>query len=254
MSIEFALEDGIATITLNRVEKHNALDLEMIGQLEEAWDRVARDDGVQVAILTGAGTRSFCAGVDIAIAGKLTEGGKLMRRVPFDLKGIDMPKPIIAAVNGLALGAGTEMLQGTDIRLAVSHATFGLPEVRVGLVPGGGSLARLVRQIPYAVAMKMLLTGEPIGAEEALRYGLINEIVAAEELLPRARALAERIRGNAPLAVRAAKEVARASVEQGIEDIYLLEALYLDRLARTEDAAEGPRAFQERRPPTFQGR
>jgi enoyl-CoA hydratase/carnithine racemase len=253
VSIDLSVtDDGIATITLNRPERRNALDLAMMNALEEAWLRVRTDDAVRVAVLTGTGS-VFCAGVDLGIVGELTSG-PLRRDVPFDLKGLDLYKPIIAAINGPALGAGTEMLQGTDIRLAVPGATFGLPEVRVGLVPSGGSLARLVRQIPYAGAMKLLLTGEPIGADEALRYGLINEIVAPEALLTRALELARQILRNAPVAVRTAKEVALASAEAGLASVYLLETVFQRYLASTQDAQEGPRAFLERRPPNFQGR
>jgi E-phenylitaconyl-CoA hydratase len=253
MTVEVRVaDDGIATITLNRPERRNALDLAMMRGLEEAWARVANDDRVQVAVLTGTGS-VFCAGVDLNTVGDLTTG-QLRRQVPFDLKGLQIYKPIIAAINGPALGAGTEMLQGTDIRLAVPSATFGLPEVRVGLIPSGGSLARLVRQIPYAGAMKLLLTGEPIGAEEALRYGLINEIVPPEALLTRALELARQVLRTAPLAVRAAKELALASAEEGLANVYLLETLYQRYLASTQDAQEGPRAFLERRPPQFTGR
>ena len=213
--------NGVAVLTMNRPKRKNAFSPEMLCRMVDAWADFDGDPAMRVAILTGApDAGAFCAGADLGLLIPLLTRSKepenawehrftadpdilnraLQRKSP-------TYKPIIAAVNGFALAGGTEILQGTDIRLAVPDATFGLPEVKHGLAPGGGSLTRLTRQLPYAVAMEVLLSGAPFTAEQALHRGFINEIVAAAGLMQRAHALAAAIAENGPLAVKACKEV-----------------------------------------------
>jgi enoyl-CoA hydratase/carnithine racemase len=258
VALLFDVQDHIATITINRPEARNALDPETIAELAEAWARVRDDPDVRVAILTGAGDRAFCAGADLAKPADPTvyeeAPGGLKSYFPFDLKGIQVFKPIIAAVNGHAIGSGTEMLSGTDIRIAAEHATFGLPEITIGLIPFGGSVARLVRQIPYCEAMKLLLTGQRVSAAEALRIGLVNEVLPGPEVLPRARALAAHIRDLSPYATRSLKECVLRSLNGGLDAAYALESLYGERVGASEDAAEAQRALVEKRRPLFKNR
>jgi len=235
MAVLFELDGHIATITINRPEAMNAIDRQTAGELAEAWERVRTDPGIWVAILTGAGDRAFCAGADLKDPPQIeqleeTPGG-VRTRIPFDLKGIDVWKPIIAAVNGHAIGSGMEMLSGTDIRIAAEHATFALFEVKYGSLPFGGSVARLVRQIPYCHAMRLLLTGERIDAQEALRIGLVNEIVPAERLLPRARETAELLCQYQPAVVQGIKEAAVRGLSVGLAEAYVIESLYAERVS-----------------------
>ncbi|GAA0710728.1 enoyl-CoA hydratase/isomerase family protein [Dactylosporangium roseum] len=246
--------DGeVAIITLDRPEKLNAYTPEMFHEMMEAFERFRTDPGLRVAVLTGAGERAFCAGADLSkTVGALTDGGP--RHFADITKRFfsDIYKPIITAVNGLCIAGGLEMMQGTDLRLAVPHATFGLGEVRWGITPGGGSHVRLPRQIPWAVAMEILLTGRPISAQRALEVGLINRIVEPERLLDESLALARTIAANAPLAVQAAKEIAVRAMQ--LETPFELEYYISGPILRTEDAKEGPRAFAEKRPPAYRGR
>src|SRR6185312_2338506 len=212
MSIDFHLDDaGVATITINRPERLNAMDAEHYVGLSEAWSRVRDDPAVRVAIVTGAGERSFTTGADIKsfVAAPpglqqmwLTQKDQLLNR------GLEVWKPVIAAVNGYCLGGGMTLLMATDIRLAAPHATFSLAEVKRGVVAGNGGTQRILSQLPYAIGMEMLLTGEAIDAETAARWGLVNRVVPAEGLMDAARQTAARIAANAPLAVQAAKELA----------------------------------------------
>jgi enoyl-CoA hydratase len=251
--VRFERVDNVAVITLDRPAKHNAYTPTMFHQLMDAFREFNDDPDLRVAILTGAGDKAFCAGADLSkTVAALTEGAP--RHFPDITKRFfsDIYKPIIAAVNGLCIAGGTEMLQGTDIRLAVPTATFGLGEVRWGITPGGGSHVRLPRQIPWAVAMEILLTGRPITAQRAYEVGLINRIVERESLMDEALALAAQIAENAPLAVKAAKEIAVRGMQ--LEVPFELEYYISDRVLRTEDAKEGPRAFAEKRKPVYKGR
>jgi len=246
-------DGNIAVITLDRPAKLNAYTPDMFHQLMEAFGEFNSDPELRVAIFTGAGDRAFCAGADLTkTVTALTDGAPrhftdITKRFFHDIY-----KPIITAVNGLCTAGGTEMLQGTDIRLAVPSATFGLGEVRWGITPGGGSHVRLPRQIPWAVAMEILLTGQPISAQRAYEIGLINRIVEPSQLLEEARKIAGRIAENGPLAVRAAKEIAVRGL--ALEGPFELEYYISDRVLRSEDAKEGPRAFAEKRKPEYQGR
>ncbi len=256
MSVDFELEDGVATITINRPERLNAMDAEHYAALSDAWKRVRDDAEVRVAIVTGAGDRSFTTGADIksfitAPPGMaemwLTQKDQLLNR------GLEVWKPVIAAVNGYCLGGGMTLLLATDIRLAAPHATFSLAEVKRGVIAGNGGTQRILSQIPYAIGMEMLLTGERIDAEQAARWGLINRVVPAESLLDEAKAVAAKIAANAPLAVQAAKELAVRAREMPLGTGLRMEQLVNRMLQFTEDASEGPAAFAEKRSPNFKG-
>ena len=252
-TILFEKKDHIAIVTINRPEAMNAFTRAMLVGMDAAFDDFKDDDDLWVAILTGAGDRAFCTGMDLKEAIPLLTAGDEMgyedhTKRPFS----DIFKPIIAAVNGLCVAGGLEFLQGTDLRIAAEHATFGLAEVRWGRVPRGGSHIRLPRQIPWAVAMEILLTGKPIDAHRAYDIGLVNKVVPIDKLMEEAIALAETICKNGPLAVRTAKEIAVRSL--GLEPSFVLEKAIALKVLASEDAKEGPRAFAEKRPPRFTGR
>jgi enoyl-CoA hydratase len=259
--------NGIAYLTMNRPEKRNALTPEMVIQLAEAWTNFRDDGDARVAILTGAGDRAFCAGADLGRLIPLMTGvrppdddwdAKLLADPSIVqaalLREFEMYKPVIAAINGFALAGGTEIIQVTDLRLAVPHAEFGLSEVKRGLFPAGGSTVRLARQIPHCKAMEILLTGGSMPAEEAHRIGLINEIVAPDRLLPRAEELARVIAENGPLAVQACKASVLRTSGLPLDEALQIENEYTVRVFSSEDAIEGPRAFIEKRKPVFKGR
>jgi enoyl-CoA hydratase/carnithine racemase len=254
--ITTSVVDGIAVITIDRPEKLNAMTLEMYAQLGAAFDEVGRDPGVGVAILTGAGDRAFCAGADLG------ESIPALASGAFDISQWDgahqkhstLDKPVICAVNGLCLGAGFEIMLSTDLRVAAETATFGLPETGVGVVPAGGTLTRLVRQVPTALAMELMLLGESIDATRAERIGLVNRVVPAAELLDVAHDLGRRLLGASGTALGIVKSSVRALADMPQEAAYRAEALYGQRAFTSGDAAEGLAAFAERRPPQFPSR
>ena len=252
-TIAFEKRDHIAVFTLDRPEALNSLTGEMMIGLEAGFAEFQADSELWVAILTGRGERAFCAGADLKDAlPRITGGDELgyedHTKRPFS----DVFKPIIAAVNGACIAGGVEYLLGTDLRLAAEHATFALAEVRWGVVPAGGSHVRLPQQIPWAVAMEMLLAAYTLSAQRAHQVGLVNQVVSSAELMPAAFALAEKICRNGPLAVRTAKEIAVRALNQS--SAFVLEKALAARVLASEDAREGPRAFAEKRPPRFQGR
>ncbi len=252
-TILYEKRDHIAIVTINRPEVMNSLTREMLTGLDAAFEDFNAEPELWVAILTGAGRKAFSAGMDLKEAIPLITSGDEMGYEDHTKRQFsDVFKPIIAAVNGHCVAGGMEMLQGTDLRIAAEHATFGLGEVRWGIIPTGGSHVRLPRQIPWAVAMELLLTGEPIDAHRAYDIGLVNRVVPFEDLLPSALELAEKICKNGPLAVQTAKEIAVRSLAQ--ESGFVLEKALGARVLRSEDAQEGPRAFIEKRPPRFTGR
>lgn len=257
MGVEFEVQGGIATITLNRPERMNAMDADAYRQLSEAWTRVRDDDEIRVAVITGAGDRAFSTGADIKsflTAPQdlsefwLTQKDQLLNR------GLEVYKPVIAAVNGYCLGGGMTLLLATDIRVASEHASFGLAEVKRGVLAGNGGTQRLLQQLPHAVAMEVLLTGDRFDAATAERWGLVNAVVPHERLMETAMAYAERIVGNAPLAVQASKELALRSKDLDLASGLRLEQAMNRLLMSTEDAKEGPAAFAEKRAPRFVGR
>lgn len=250
-------DDGIALITINRPERMNAMDAEAYQQLSDAWSRVRDDPAIRVAVITGAGDRSFSAGADLKSFFQnqrdmsefwLTQKGQLLNR------GLELWKPVIAAVNGYCLGGGMTLLLATDIRIAVPSATFGLSEVSRGVIAGNGGTQRMLEQLPYPIAMELLLTGRRIDAATAERWGLVNRVVPQEELLSTAFAVAREISANAPLAVQATKELAVRSRDVDRATGLRMEQTMNKLLQFTEDAQEGPAAFSERRKPDFVGR
>jgi enoyl-CoA hydratase len=254
--------DGpVVVLTMNRPHRRNALTTEMIALLAEAWDEIDGDDRVRVAILTGAG-EAYCVGGDLSDGWMVKRSGDSDAAAPRVDRSVlgkglllshTLTKPLIAAVNGACLGGGCEMLQQTDIRVAEEQATFGLPEVQRGLVPGAGSMVRLKRQIPYTKAMEMILTGDPLTAAEAHHYGLVGHVVPAGQALTKARAIAERVAANAPLAVRNAKAALVQSGWLPDTDARAIEARFTAEVITSADAREGLAAFAEKRPPRFTG-
>jgi enoyl-CoA hydratase len=258
--------DGVLILTMNRPRARNALSPQMLVRLAEAWRAFRDAKDTHVAILTGAGDQDFCAGGDLKLTLPLFTGA----RQPEDewdhrllgdtsafsdaiLRGFELYKPVIAAVNGNALGGGTEMTNACDLRIASQHAVFGTPEAKVGLLPGGGSISRLPRQIPYAKAMEMLLVGRSFSASEALDMGLLNQVVPHEALLEQALALAAKLAANGPLAVRKIKEGVVRSSGLPLDRALEIENEVSAAVMSSRDAREGPRAFAEKRPPRFTG-
>lgn len=257
MSIDVNVEEGIALITINRPERLNAMDLEHYQGLSRAWIRVRDEPGIRVAIITGAGDRAFTVGADLKTfvtkPAALSEMWETQRDQLLN-RGLEVWKPVIAAVNGHCLGGGTTLMFATDIRIAVPHATFNLAEVKRGLVPGNGGTQRLLGQLPYAIAMEFMLTADTIDASTAERWGLINQVVASSELLPSAYAIARTIAANAPLAVQAAKELAIRSRDMDLATGLRMEYITNRLLSESEDIKEGTQAFAEKRLPRFEGR
>lgn len=245
-------------VTMNRPESRNALSGPMMRGMEAAWDLVDSDPEIRACILTGAGGY-FCAGADLksmnetAPGDKFASGGWDLTRLPALLKGRRLTKPLIAAVEGPAIAGGTEILQGTDIRVAGRSATFGVSEARWGLYPLGGSAVRLPRQIPYTIAMDILLTGRHITAEEAERFGLIGHVVEDGAALEKALELAQLIAANGPMAVQGMLETIRRTEGMHEEEAFRLDAEIGGRVFASADAKEGPRAFAEKRTPQFRG-
>jgi len=253
VSVRFDRSDRVAVVTIDRPEAMNSLTKDMLAAIDAAFEEFDADDDLWVAILTATGDRAFCTGMDLKEAiPLLTAGDQLGYEDPTKRQFSEVRKPIIAAINGHCIAGGLEMVAGTDLRVAVESATFGLGEVRWGLVPAGGSHIRIPRQIPWAIAMELLLTGDPISARRAYEVGLINRVVPAEELMSSAFGLAERICRNGPLAVRTSKEIAVRALD--LEPGFVLEKELAKKVFASEDAKEGPRAFAEKRAPEFKGR
>jgi enoyl-CoA hydratase len=243
-------------VTLNRPEARNALSTEMFALLREAWDVVDSDPDVRVCVLTGAGG-AFCAGADLKAMRSAHPGDHQdldVSVIESLLKGRRLTKPLIAAVEGPAIAGGTEILQACDIRVAGESARFGVSEARWGLFPLGGSAVRLPRQIPYTAACDLLLTGRHITAAEALSFGLIGRVVPDGSALSVALEIAEMIAANGPLSVRAILRVIRETEGMAENDAFAIEAKIGMSVFASADAKEGPRAFAEKRKPSFQGR
>ena len=249
----------VLVVTMNRPETRNALSGAMLRGMEAAWDEVDSDPEIRACILTGAGGY-FCAGADLksmnekAPGDKFAEGGWDLTRLPALLKGRRLSKPLIAAVEGPAIAGGTEILQGTDIRIAGRSARFGVAEAKWGLYPLAGSAVRLPRQIPYTVAMDLLLTARSISADEALEYGLIGRVVDDGTALDAALETAERIAANGPLAVQAIMRTVRATEGMHEEEAFRFDAEQGAAVFASEDAKIGPRAFARKETPGFTGK
>src|SRR6266852_1645985 len=253
----FDIRDGIAFVTINRPDKLNALNDQVMGELGQAAERIATESEIKGAILTGAGPKSFVAGADI---------GDLSRQGPFDGKaraqrgqGVlrrmeTCGKPVIAAINGFALGGGCELAMACHIRIASENAKFGQPEVKLGIAPGYGGTQRLPRLVGKGVALQLILTGSMISAQEAYRIGLVNEVVPSAELISRAEAILNQIGANAPQSVKFAIEAVNKGLETSLAEGLLLESSLVAICTSTEDKKEGTSAFLEKRAPQFQGR
>src|SRR5438128_338471 len=253
----FDVRDGIALITINRPDKLNALNDQVMAELADVAQRLATDDAIRGAILTGAGPKAFVAGADI---------GDLAKQGPFDgkaralrgqavLRGLETcGKPVIAAVNGFALGGGCELAMACHLRIASENAKFGQPEVKLGIAPGYGGTQRLPRLVGKGVAMQLILTGETIDAPEAYRIGLVNKVVPAADLLAESEKMMRGILAMGPLAVRLAMEAVDQGLEMSLDEGLLLEANHFGLLAATQDMKEGTTAFLEKRAAKFQGR
>jgi E-phenylitaconyl-CoA hydratase len=256
VSVELDIDGAIATVTINRPERLNALDADAYRELSQVWETVRDDAAIRAAIVTGAGDRSFSVGADlksfITSPDELSELW-LTQREPLLNRGLELWKPVVAAVNGYCLGGGMTLLLATDLRVAAETATFGLSEVKRGVLAGNGGTQRICAQLPHAIAMELLLTGDSIDAATAERWGLVNRVVPADQLIDVARELAERIASNAPLAVQASKELAVRSRDLDLAGGLRLEQALNRLLQFTDDAKEGPAAFAEKREPAFRG-
>jgi len=255
-NIRFEKKNHIAYVTIDRPKVLNALNMATMQELKQAFTAIKDDHDVRVVILTGAGEKAFVAGADI---------GELSQHTPVSAKEYthkgqaiidaieDLGKPVIACVNGFALGGGCELAMACTMRLASENAKLGQPEVKLGLIPGYGGTQRLPRLVGKGIAMQLVLTGEMISAPEAHRIGLVNEVVPAGELIARAEAIAAKIIANAPLAVQYAMEAVNRGLDLPLADGLFLEATLFGVCCATEDKNEGTKAFLEKRPAEFKG-
>jgi enoyl-CoA hydratase/carnithine racemase len=251
----------IAIVTINRPERMNAIDPQTSAELHEAFCDFRDDDNLWVAVLTGAGERAFSAGNDLVTMSELQKGGSnaaaaAYSRAPFGgiTRNFECWKPIIAAINGYCLAGGLEIALSCDIRIAAEHAQFGLPEVTRAIIPGATGTQRLPRLIPMGIALEVIMTGGRFDVEWAFRHGLVNHVVPADQVMPRALQMAEQICQNGPLAVRLAKESAVRGMGMPFEDGLRLENEQSRKVLASEDAREGPLAFAQKRKPEYKGR
>jgi enoyl-CoA hydratase len=256
-TILFEVRDGVAFVTVNRPDKLNALNDQVMAELGDAVERITTAPEIRGAIITGAGPKAFIAGADIA---------DLSRQGPFDGKARAMRgqgvlrrletcgKPVVAAVNGYALGGGCELAMACHLRLASDTAKFGQPEVKLGIAPGYGGTQRLPRLVGKGIALQLILSGEMIDAQEAYRIGLVNKVVPAAELLTESEKMLRGILAMAPLAIRLCLEAVDQGIEMTLDEGLLLEANHFGLLAATHDMKEGTTAFLEKRPARFEGR
>ena len=257
MAIDYEKEGRIAVFTINRPEARNAMNMEAKRELYELMVDFRADPDLWVGIITGSGEKAFCAGADIKDT--LPFMKKHLRDSPWEIppapaRGLEIWKPLIAAINGLALGGGLEIALSCDIRIASENARLGAPEVTLGILPGWGGTQRLPRFIPWCKAAEMIFTGKPIDAQEAYRIGLVNKVVPQAELMSTAREWAETICQAGPLAVRAAKEAMVRGYSMSLEEGLRLESSLFAYLLETEDFAEGARAFIEKRKPDYKAK
>jgi enoyl-CoA hydratase len=251
-------EDKIAVVTINRPDKFNALNEDVVADISAAMDEVAADDEVRAIVLTGAGEKAFVSGADIGLLQSLKtpEAASAHSRLgqAVMLKIENLPKPVVVAINGYALGGGLELAMACDIRLAAATAKMGQPEIGLGLSPGYGGTQRLPRLVGKGMAKLMIFTGDMIDAEEALRVGLVQRVVPGAELLTEAKALAKKLAGKAPLSMASCKRAINIGLETDLERGLAIEALEFGGLSATEDYQEGTAAFLEKRAPVFKGR
>jgi enoyl-CoA hydratase/carnithine racemase len=259
MGINYDVDDAVVVITIDRAEAMNCLDPEHNDALADAYRRFQGDDALRCAVLTGAGPKAFSAGADLKkLIPKVREAVLDDTAGPWVMGGMTMAnvraKPMVAAVNGHALAGGLELALACDVRICSPNATFGLAETKWAIIPGAGGTQRLPRAVPIGIAVEMILTGDPIDAKTALTHGLVNRIVEPEALLPEAVKLARTIASRGPVAVRAAREAIYTGLDEGLEAGLAAEQRLLAECMRTEDSAEGPRAFAEKREPVYRGR
>jgi enoyl-CoA hydratase/carnithine racemase len=263
VTIRLEREGAVAILTIDRPEVRNALDFKTSDELVEAWRSFRDDDDLRAAILTGAGDRAFCAGADLRGVAEfyrnLTSAERLRRAEQQPglggiTRNLAVDKPVVAAINGHCLAGGLEIALACDLRVASENATFGLPEVTRGILPGAGGTQRLPRLVGPERALDLILTGRRIDAREAERMGLVGRVVPFDRLRDEALALASQIAENAPLAVRAAKAAVWRGLDLPLAEGLRLEQLLAEPVRQSEDAQEGPRAFLEKRKPVFKGR
>ena len=252
-----AVENGIATITINRPKALNALNLDTVTELKDAIEKIAVDKAVKVVVITGAGEKSFVAGADIKEMATKTpaegrEWGQFGQNVFTEIE--NMPQPVIAAINGFCLGGGCELSCACDIRYAAENAKFGQPEVGLGITPGFGGTQRLTRVVGRGQAKELIYTGGMIGAEEAKAIGLVNKVVPQEELMPTVLKLAVKIAKNAPVAVQLSKAAINRGINCDVVTGIAYEAEVFGLCFSTNDQKEGMAAFVEKRKPTFEGK
>ncbi|MCZ6619383.1 MAG: enoyl-CoA hydratase-related protein [Gammaproteobacteria bacterium] len=262
--VDYETKGHIALITLNRPEARNAINPEVSVRLADAFGDVKDNDEIRVAVLTGVGS-TFCAGADLGQLIPLMSGARQPENIWDErlmsepgitgralLRNFDVEKPVIAAINGHAIAGGMEIVQGTDIRVSVAEAKFGVQEVKWAIFPAGGSTVRLPVQLPYAKAMELLLTGDLISARQALDFGFLNYVT--EDVVSKAMEIAEKIAANGPLAVKAIRRSVKECLGKPEREALKIETEISAPVFRTEDAREGPRAFMEKRKPKYQGR
>ncbi|BFG80772.1 enoyl-CoA hydratase [Paraburkholderia terrae] len=267
MAIQYSVRDHVATVTLDRPEALNALDIDSLRSLRAALSDARDDDGVRVIVLTGAGQKSFCVGADlkntlppstsfsssfVKSLERAADEGVYVRLI--DLSSLRIFKPIIAAINGYCLGGGLELALQCDMRIASSNAVFGLPEAVVASIPAVCGIQALQKAVPSAIAMKMLLTGCKVNASYAERVGLVSDLVAPDDLMAEAMELADSIAANGPLAVQMIKKVAETSANVPLSQAIEFTELAWGAMRESEDRVEGRKAFAERRKPQFKGR
>ena len=253
----YSQQTQIVTITLNRPKVLNALNSDLMEELEQVFALLQDDPGARVILITGSGEKAFAAGADISEFARTdaAEGERLALRGQAVFRAIETcGKPVIACVNGFALGGGCELALACTFRIASESARFGQPEVKLGLNPGYGATRRLPRLVGPSAAFKLMLTGEMIDAQEALRIGLVDQVIPATELIPRATALARQIASAAPLAVAACLEAVTLGADLPLDEACAVEAEIFGRLSETEDKREGVAAFLQKRTPTWTGR
>jgi enoyl-CoA hydratase/carnithine racemase len=256
-NVRYEKKGSIAYVTIDRPKVLNALNTPTWTDLHTAFEDVKKDASVRGVVLTGAGDKAFIAGADISELANVdaydAEESSRFGQGVLDLIE-NLGKPVIAAINGFALGGGCETAMACTIRIAVEHARFGQPEVKLGLLPGGGGTQRLPRLVGKGRALQLILTGETISAQEAYRIGLVNEVVPAADLIARAETILKQILANAPIALKFSLEAVNKGLETAQTEGLALEASYFGICAATEDKKEGTSAFLEKRAPRFQGR
>ena len=256
MAVDYKVEGKIATITLNRPEAYNSVDVRTLSELRDALIAFRENDDAWVGIITGAGEKAFCSGADIS---EMLPFLKSVEKKPWQIpetpmRFLEVYKPLIGAINGVALGGGLEIALICDIRIAAEHARFGCPEVNLGIIPGWGATQRLTRIIPRAKATELVFCGKPINAQEAYRIGLVNEVVPKTELMTRAQKWAEDLCQVGPLALRAAKEAMIRGYSLPLDEGIKLESAFFNYLLGTEDFQEGRDAFLNKRKPQFKAK